>query len=119
MNTMLVQTLKFPNTSVSRTWIVGFIAVLLVGVVFREALIVLVNGWRTHEEYSHGYLVPLVTAWLLWARRDVLIANIGHPNWMGPMLVAIAMLVHLIGELSTILIFSQLAFVIALFGIIL
>jgi exosortase D (VPLPA-CTERM-specific) len=116
---MSVQSPAFPNTTVTRAWVLEFIAALLAVAVFHEALVELVRRWNAQEEYSHGYLVPLVTAWLLWVRRDDLAASVASPAWTGPALVALAMLVHVIGQLSTILIFSQLAFVIALLGIIL
>src|SRR5579872_6118492 len=109
---MMVQASIFPNSRVSWAWLLGFIAALLTVIVFREELIELVRRWHVQEEYSHGYLVPLVAAWLLWARRDVLVASIGSPTWTGPVLVAFAMLVHVVGKFSTIFILSQLAFVI-------
>jgi exosortase D (VPLPA-CTERM-specific) len=108
-----------PNIAVSRAWLLGCIAALLAVVAFREALINLVWHWTTQEEYSHGYLIPLVTGWLLWVRRSALAASIARPAWIGTALVALAMFVHVIGQLGPIFIFSQLAFVVALLGIIL
>jgi exosortase D (VPLPA-CTERM-specific) len=105
------------NTNATRAWIVGSVTALLAVIVFRQALIELVWRWNQQEEYSHGYIVPLVTAWLLWVRRDVLAANTGSPTWIGFVLVALAAFVHAIGLLSTISILSQLAFLIALLGI--
>src|SRR5262249_11094407 len=55
--------------------------------------------------------------WLLWTRRDALIASIGRPVWTGPALILLAMLAHLIGELSAIFILSQVGFVLVLVGI--
>jgi exosortase D (VPLPA-CTERM-specific) len=116
---MSVQYFAFPNISVTRAWVLGTIATLLAVVAFRGPLVELVWRWNTQEEYSHGYLIPLVTAWLLWGRRDVLTDSIARPAWSGAALIALATFVHVIGQLSAILIFSQLAFVIALLGIIL
>ena len=103
----------------SRSWVFGLIIGLLLLIVFKQALVELVGRWSAQEEYSHGYLVPLVAAWLLWARRDIVSSNIGCPTWSGTLLVAAAMLLHIVGKLSNIFIFSQLAFVLAIFGIIL
>jgi len=116
---MSVQSIEFPRTSAVRAWILGFIAALLAAVAFRGALFELVRRWTTQEEYSHGFLIPLVTAWLLWTRRDALLVSIGRPAWTGAVLILLAMVMHVIGALSAIFIISQLAFIISLLGIIL
>lgn len=102
---------------ISRAWILGSIAALLIVAVFREGLVELVKRWSVQEEYSHGFLIPFVTAWLLWVRRDTLGASMGPPTWTGPALMLVAALVHILGQLSAIVILSQLAFLIALLGI--
>src|SRR5207244_842498 len=116
---MSVRSIEFPGTSATRAWILVFIAALLAATAFREALFELIRRWSAHQEYSHGFLIPFVTAWLLWTRRDALLASIGRPAWTGPVLILLAMVVHVIGQLSAIFTLSQLAFIIALLGIIL
>ena len=32
----------------------------------------------TQEEYSHGFLIPVIAAWLLWTRREALATHIGR-----------------------------------------
>jgi exosortase D (VPLPA-CTERM-specific) len=114
---MSVQSIEFPRSSVIRGWILVFVAALLAAVGFRGALLELVRRWTTQEEYSHGFLIPIVTAWLLWSRRDALLASVGRPAWTGAVLILLAMVMHVIGLLSAIFILSQLAFIIALLGI--
>src|SRR5215467_14462065 len=94
-------------------------AVLLCFLAFGDALLELVSRWNKQEEYSHGYLIPLISAWLLWMRRDALRANIGEPSNLGCGLILIAIALHITGELSAIWILSQVGFVIALMGIVL
>jgi exosortase D (VPLPA-CTERM-specific) len=95
------------------------VAVILAFLVFGRSLLELVNRWNQQEEYSHGYLIPLVSAWLLWMRRDALRPNIGRPSGFGAVLILIALAMHITGELSAIWILSQVGFVIALMGIVL
>lgn len=114
---MSVQSTEFPRTSVA--WISGFIAALLAAFAFHGGLFELVRRWTTQAEYSHGFLIPLVAAWLLWTRRDALLASNGRPAWTGPLLILLAMIMQILGALSAIFILSQLGFIIALLGIIL
>jgi exosortase len=41
----------------------------LVILLYAGNFVKLVSDWRTDENYSHGFIVPLVFAWLLWERR--------------------------------------------------
>src|SRR5882724_7927682 len=115
---------SFEATSITRTQAIHttlLVAItLLVGLAaFGNALWELVARWSRQEEYSHGFLIPLITAWMLWARRDALVASVGRPSWAGPILILFAILIHLVGELSTFFLLSQLGFVVVLFGVVL
>ncbi len=116
---MSVQSMRVPQTSVIRTGLLVLLAVLIAILGFSGALTELVHRWNQQEEYSHGFLIPVVTAWLLWTRRDALRANIGQSSWIGPVLVLLAIAMHITGELSAIFILSQIGFVVALIGIVL
>jgi len=89
----------------------------LAAIAFHGALSELVRRWSVQEEYSHGFLIPIVAAWLIWTRRQVLLANFGRPSWVGVLLILLAMFMHLTGVLSAIFILSQLAFIVVLLGI--
>ena len=39
---------------------------LVAAVAFRTPLLELVRRWTVQEEYSHGFLIPIVAAWLVW-----------------------------------------------------
>jgi exosortase len=48
--------------------------------------------WSHEEDYSHGFLVPLFSGWLLWKRREML-ASATEPvrgRWMGLALLAVS-----------------------------
>jgi len=99
---------------------VGLLALAVIAAAlfaFSSALSELSHRWWTEEEYSHGFLIPLVSVWLLWSRRDALLANIGRPSWIGLALILFAVLVHIIGEYSSLFILSHVAFVVVFFGI--
>src|SRR5262245_61124044 len=107
---MSIQSIEIPNTSAFRIGLVGVVGTFIALVAYSEVLTQLVSRWANQEEYSHGFLIPVVTAWLLWMRRDALRANIGHPVWFGPIVLLLATVMHIMGEVSAIPILSQLAF---------
>jgi len=100
-----------------RAGLVSFAAVAIGVAAFAGALYELTLRWQRQEEYSHGFLIPVVALWLLWSRRDALRANLGAPSWTGPAVILAALAVHFVGEISAIFAFSQLSFILVLVGI--
>src|SRR5664279_4767274 len=121
---MLMKADRVDQTGSARTSafyqiLLASIAVLIALVAFSEALLELVHRWIRQEEYSHGFLIPVIVAWLLWARRDAIVASIGRPSWTGPALILLAVAMHVVGKLSALYFLSQFAFIVSLFGIVL
>ena len=114
---MTTQALTLPRVSVIRPGLMALIAVVIAIFAFGGALGELVHRWTTQEEYSHGFLIPAVSVWLLWNRRDVLLASFGRPSWLGPALILLAAITQVIGEYSSLFILSDLAFILVLVGI--
>ncbi len=98
----------------------AFVVCLIVGfATFSESILELVRRWQVQEEYSHGFLIPVIVGWLLWTRRDALLASVGQPSWFGPALILLAAVMHIVGKLSSLFLLSQLGFIVALIGIVL
>jgi exosortase D (VPLPA-CTERM-specific) len=116
---MSIHSIQLPLVSSTRAVLLGFVGTLIALVAFSDPLMQLVHRWATQEEYSHGFLIPIVTVWLFWVRRETLQANVGRPVWTGPLAMLLATIMHLIGQMSAIPILSQVAFVVALIGLIL
>jgi exosortase D (VPLPA-CTERM-specific) len=115
-------TAAYVTTSRSRVFEVALVAVILSIVAiaaFGGAVIEAAKRWSFQEEYSHGFLIPLVTIWLLWTRREALAASIGRPSWIGLAAILVAMLLHVIGGLSALFILSQASLILALLGVVL
>ncbi len=37
-----------------------------------DALAEMVQRWETSEEYGYGYMIPVITLFLIWQRKDQL-----------------------------------------------
>jgi exosortase len=55
------------------------------------------DRWATDPQYSHGFLVPAFSAYLLWSRRDRLAGSDIRPRWWGLGLVALGGALRLTG----------------------
>jgi exosortase len=61
------------------------------------ALAGMAERWRNDPQYSHGYLVPVFAAALLWVRWDARIAGEFRPSWWGLAVLAAAGGMRLVG----------------------
>lgn len=102
-------------------WLAGLLfAAGALALVFWDGLVFMVSEWDA-EEYSHAPLIPVIAALLIWRRRaDVAAAMADAPptgRWAGVALVAVGLAFGYMGELSTIYLVIQGAFLVALFGV--
>ena len=116
---MSVEPLRPSKNPTIRIGLILFAAVAIAVLGFSDAIIELLKRWRVQEEYSHGFLIPFISAWMLWIRRDAVLAGVGHSSWTGPVIVLVAILVHVVGEYSSLFILSHLSFILVLVGLVL
>lgn len=102
-----------------RFWLKFAILGILVLVIFFDALAYTVDIWLNSEEYSHGILVPFVTAFLIWQRKNDIAAATRVGYRPGLWLVAAGLAFFFLGEFSALFIIEQYAFLIVLFGVVL
>jgi exosortase D (VPLPA-CTERM-specific) len=87
------------------------------GVVLWDGLEELVRRWSTEEEYGHGFLLPLVSLYLVWLKFPLIGNESWRPGWHGPAIVLLALLVFMVGEVSALYLLIQYAMILLLFGI--
>lgn len=73
--------------------------------------------WENQEEYSHGFLIPLVTFYILWEKKNLIKASSGAPLWSGVGVIFVALIIFIIGEISALFLLIQYAFVLVLIGL--
>jgi exosortase D (VPLPA-CTERM-specific) len=92
------------------------LVVLLLIVAFFSGLRDLETVWATQEEYSFGYLIPAVTLYLLWQRREQIAATPFSGSWWGTALVVFGLVLLFVGQIATLGTVVQYAFLCALLG---
>jgi len=60
----------------------------------------LFKQWSNDEDMGHGFFVPLIAGYIIWQRREELLAIKPKPNWWGLALVILGTLQVLIGTLG-------------------
>ena len=100
-------------------WLLFGVMVALLGMASIDALKEMVRFWEVREEYGHGYLIPFITAFLIWQKKDQLERVAFQGAWSGLAVIGLGVILILLGNLSTITVIAQYGFVVALMGIVL
>ncbi len=77
----------------------------------------IVQRWQGQAEYSHGFLIPLITLYLLWERRSTLVYSSGSFNWWSIPLCCLAMAMLVVGELSALFLIIHYSFLLFLLAL--
>jgi exosortase len=89
------------SARLSRSSLVGLgVLMALIVAFYADTLAHLASRWSAEANYSHGFLVPFISGWLLWHRRDLL-ASVQTPirgRWLGIALVAASVVVRVIAN---------------------
>lgn len=78
----------------------------------------LVAQWWSSPDFSHGFIVPLFSAFVIWQERGKLASLQLRPSWAGLPIVAIAMCILIVGRLGAELFLSRVSLLILLAGLI-
>ncbi len=91
---------------------------LALGLLYSGVVAKLVYDWYDLPDFSHGFLLPFFTAFLLWERRAVMARTPLVPSWAGLSLVAFSLLMLLTGRFGADLFLSRLSLLLLLTGIV-
>jgi len=84
----------------SADWIKLVLTVLMLYGLYYSAFSWLVlKGW-SREDYSYGYLIPIVTLYLVWEKRQVLLSAKSNPSWFGMIPLLTGIILFWLGELA-------------------
>jgi len=61
----------------------------------------LFHVWSTNDDYSYGYLIPVISGYLIWERRKQIDETIVSPNWFGLIPFLLFLLISLYGVLGS------------------
>ena len=122
----MLQSVQAPATT-KRAWVLQrpdlawravLIGALLMAAYWR-VLAKLVTDWWQIPDFSHGFLVPVFAAYLIWVKRKALRDTRIVPNWTGIPVIALALFVLLLGVYGAELFLSRVSLVILLTGLVL
>jgi len=86
---------------------------------YYKIFIGLVSDWIHDPNYSHGFLIPIITGYLIWLERDKLKKAKISPSWWGLVVVLLAGAIYLLGKTGGEYYSQRFSIIIMLYGFIL
>jgi exosortase D (VPLPA-CTERM-specific) len=98
-------------------WVSVIVICAIAGAIFYDGLEWMVMFWVGKEEYSHGFMIPAITLFLIWQKKDTLERMAFDGSWAGFAVVLGGIAIFILGELSTLYIIIQYSFIVVLMGL--
>ena len=89
---------------------------VIIYLIFRDGIDLMVNWWSNREEYSHGFLIPLISGFLIYQRSDQLRHMRFTGSWLGVAGVLLGLILFMMGEFSSLYTIVQYAFLAVLYA---
>jgi len=109
------------SSSQNGAWSIGA-SVLIIGLLlflYRGVLWALGTDWYNDPDYSHGFLVPFLSAYFVWERWDALKNLMTSPSVWGIVLLGLGLFSFVVGLIGAELYIQRVSFLVVLAGLIL
>lgn len=106
----------------SRNWSFVFpgVIILLFAAAYSQAFASLVSMWWGSDDYTHGFLVPLISAYIVWRKGGLLLETRAQPAIaFGTIIMAMAGAALVAGRLGSIVILEELSIPLMISGLVL
>jgi len=98
-------------------WSIVGVAAMLAGYAFLDTIQDMVWRWEHKEEYGYGYLIPVITIFLIWQRKNQLAEMEFHPSVVGLLLIVVGGALFFLGAIATTHTLSQYGLVVTIMGV--
>lgn len=97
---------------------IGIITICM-ALLYARVIEKLVYDWIHMADFSHGFLIPIISLYFVYERRDRLLTLTPSGRWTGLGLIVFGILLLLLGNLATEFFTTRISFLIVIGGIIL
>lgn len=84
---------------------------------FHNTIIHLVHDWSTDDNFSHGFFIPLISAYMIWCNKERLQAIVLKPFNLGILLIFAGMFFHTVGNIGAELFTMRFAMIVTIAGL--
>jgi exosortase len=86
---------------------------------YNHTIIKLVEDWSNDANFSHGFLIPFISLYMIWHKKDALIGISAVKNSWGLIFIFSGMALHILGNIGAELFIMRSSMIFTIFGIVL
>lgn len=98
------------------------ISICILGLIlYRDVLHKLILDWLSDPNYSHGFIIPVFSLYLLWRRKTLIIELYRRkdPNFQGLIVITVGLMILVLGKAGSELFTQRFSIIIVIMGIVL
>ena len=84
---------------------------------FFHTFVDLVRDWNDNPNFSHGFLIPVITAYMIWHKKEELLKEPVKPNFLGLPVILAGMALHIVGNIGAEFFTMRFAIVVTALGL--
>ena len=69
-------------------------------ILYSHTIVEMMKNWNRDDNFSHGFLIPVISAFMIWQKRGLLAQQNTNPSTWGIIIILAAMFMHIIGAIS-------------------
>ncbi|HET8760233.1 MAG TPA: archaeosortase/exosortase family protein, partial [Nitrospiria bacterium] len=106
----LVLMARSAPAALGKAWWPAAALVFGVAVIYGPTIASLARMWWSSDDYSHGILVPFISLYFVWMKRDVIARTDATPSvWLGvPVIAAAGLLLHA-GKIGGVMVLQEIS----------
>lgn len=74
--------------------------VMSFAILYSHTILEMAINWMSDDNFSHGFLIPVISGFMIWKQRNKLVNTKMNPASWGILIVFIAMAMHIVGGIS-------------------
>ena len=86
--------------------------------IFQDGILHAIQKWDS-PEYSHAYLIPIISLFIVWQNNNEIIKEKFSGSWLGVFIAIFGLFLWFLGEMSTLYIIIKYALLVVIFGLVL